>query len=503
MRQTGVEMKHKILLLLGWAVGLMGLAGCALIPAYSHVNTKQPGGRLTTQYQVQEVASASYLASYDVPWDLDPTCRNQVTVALAPPQAPPVQPPALACPRTNRDFVGLAMSGGGSRAAVFSAAVLFELQRYGLLQQADVMSSVSGGSFAAAFYALSCDNPANCPITVEGPPRFLWTPDVAFPLLERDFLLRWVGNVLWPKNLALTTFTYYNRTAVMAETLSDNLFDNSRLGGEGFRLHDLNPQRPSVILNATDNTSSEEDGEEPNDANFGFTKERFDRLDSDLDQYPVASAVMASATFPGVFNYLTLRDYAQPSKRYIHLYDGGTSDNLGLAGVHKVLDVASQHPQWGQARKLVLLIDAYVPAQGRSGREPDPREGIDYLVDTNFLDAYDSLMSELRTRKVEQMKARLKRIHGDLYHLEFGKLNGMVGQPKAKATYDVVKTIPTSLRIECEQAQALREAARLLVEDLAAQLRADPKYKDMLLATPLKPLPHFDTCVQTADDQSQ
>ena len=482
----------------------MGMAGCALISAYSHVNTKQPGGRLTTQYQVQEVASASYLASYDVPWDLDPACRNQVTVALAPPQAAPVQPPALACPRTNRDFVGLAMSGGGSRAAVFSAAVLFELRRYGLLQQADVMSSVSGGSFAAAFYALSCDDATNCPITVEGPPRFLWTPDVAFPLLERNFLLRWAGNVLWPKNLALTTFTYYDRTNIMAETLSDNLFDNSQWGGEGFRLHDLNPQRPSVILNATDNTSEREgDEEEPADANFGFTRERFDRLDSDLDQYPVAHAVMASATFPGVFNYLTLRDYAQPSKRYMHLYDGGTSDNLGLAGLHKVLDAASQHPQWDKARKLVLVIDAYVPAQGRSGLAPDPREGIDYLVDTNFLDAYDSLMSELRKRKIEQMRGRIKQLHGDLYHLEFTKLNGMVGQPKAKATYDVVKNIPTSLKIECEQAQALKEAARLLVEDLAAQLRADAKYKDMLFETPLKPLPHFNTCVKTAEEQSQ
>ncbi|MFM8550770.1 MAG: patatin-like phospholipase family protein, partial [Nitrospiraceae bacterium] len=128
----------------------------------------------TTQYQVQEVASASYLASYDVPWDLDPACRNQVTVVLSPPQTEPVKPKALACLRTNRDFVGLAMSGGGSRAAVFSAAVLFELHRYGLLQQTDVMSSVSGGSFAAAFYALSCDDPANCPVTVEGPPRFTY-----------------------------------------------------------------------------------------------------------------------------------------------------------------------------------------------------------------------------------------------------------------------------------------------------------------------------------------
>lgn len=487
---------------------LLSLSGCAIIPTHSHVNTKLPGARLKTQYQAQEVASAGYLASYDVPWDLDLTCRNTLKVILPPvPQTGPLSPPADACPRTNHDFVALAMSGGGSRAAVFSAAVLFELQRYGILQQVDAMSSVSGGSFTAAFYGLSCDDAANCPLSVEGPARFLWTPEVAFPLLERDFILRWVGNLFWPKNVILTSFTHYDRTGVMAETLSDNLFDNSQLGNEGFRFHDLNPQRPSLIVNATDNTSGRQGEEdEPYDPNFGFTKERFDRLYSDLDQFPVANAVMASATFPGAFNYVTLHDFSVPLDQYTHLYDGGTSDNLGLAGLHKVLDVVGQHPKWNNARKLVLLIDAYVPAQGKSADTPEPRGTIDYFIDTNFLDAYDTLMSELRRRKIEQMRDRLSLTGGALFPLEFARLNRLAGKPAAKEVYEKVKTIKTSLNIECEEAQALRAAARLLVEDFVEQLKANVtymNYKDLVQYDPPKPLSMPSQCVKTSEEQQR
>ncbi|MDB5322985.1 MAG: uncharacterized protein JWN40_4616, partial [Phycisphaerales bacterium] len=58
-------------------------------------------------------------------------------------------------------FVGLAISGGGSRSANFSAAVMFELQRLGLLEKVDAISSVSGGSMTAAYYCLSADRDWN------------------------------------------------------------------------------------------------------------------------------------------------------------------------------------------------------------------------------------------------------------------------------------------------------------------------------------------------------
>src|SRR5919202_1242718 len=59
--------------------------------------------------------------------------------------------------RPERDFVALTLSGGGTKAAVFSAESMFYLDALDLLRRASVVSSVSGGSFTAALYALSCD----------------------------------------------------------------------------------------------------------------------------------------------------------------------------------------------------------------------------------------------------------------------------------------------------------------------------------------------------------
>ena len=52
---------------------------------------------------------------------------------------------------------GMALSGGGSRSANFAAACMFQLERFGLLQRVDYISSVSGGSLAGAYYCVSGD----------------------------------------------------------------------------------------------------------------------------------------------------------------------------------------------------------------------------------------------------------------------------------------------------------------------------------------------------------
>jgi hypothetical protein len=52
-------------------------------------------------------------------------------------------------------FVSVAITGGGNKSAIYATEVLFELRRYGLLREVDVVSSVSGGSFAALVYGLS------------------------------------------------------------------------------------------------------------------------------------------------------------------------------------------------------------------------------------------------------------------------------------------------------------------------------------------------------------
>lgn len=55
----------------------------------------------------------------------------------------------------NNNFrIGLALSGGGYRAAAYHLGTLKTLNKLGLLDKVDVISSVSGGSILAAYYAL-------------------------------------------------------------------------------------------------------------------------------------------------------------------------------------------------------------------------------------------------------------------------------------------------------------------------------------------------------------
>ena len=58
----------------------------------------------------------------------------------------------------KRNKVGLALSGGGYRAAAYHIGTLRALHRLGILEKVDVISSVSGGSITAAYYALNKDN---------------------------------------------------------------------------------------------------------------------------------------------------------------------------------------------------------------------------------------------------------------------------------------------------------------------------------------------------------
>lgn len=56
-------------------------------------------------------------------------------------------------------FVGIALSGGGARASVFGASAIEALSENGIMAHATHISSVSGGGFPAAFYAIHFAGP--------------------------------------------------------------------------------------------------------------------------------------------------------------------------------------------------------------------------------------------------------------------------------------------------------------------------------------------------------
>lgn len=282
----------------------------------------------------------------------------------------------------------------------------------------------------------------------------------------------------------------------MAQTFADNLFDLTTTGTDS-RFRDLNSKRPNLVLNSTVGSRDCRKSDPPSAGTFGtvftFTSEDFTvKLNSDISDYELARAVMASATFPAVFNYMTLQDFhGDPGcqdtgqRRYVHLFDGGNFDNLGLTSIKRTL--LSNHAKVVDQydRIVVVLVDAFRPSTGVDPASADPRGLLSYFVDTNFLDATDSLLEANRQRILDQFfsrtiaaSARLqdcwrdslpdhacpakwtdderKRVESEIekkmffFHVAFDA----VTKPELK---DSLNAIPTTFRLEKEELKAIQD----------------------------------------------
>ena len=388
---AGVDMRTK----LRWSVMLLAatLAGCAILPYGAYTNMRlPPGAEPSTQLSFQP---------------------RKTRIAA------PCNPQATSPKKQDQVLVLLALSGGGSRAALLSTAAMFELQqlsftttagaRSDVLHEVDAISSVSGGSLPAIYYALSSDPAQACAGDL------LWERDyLVNDLMRRDFLRKWIGNWFWPQNIAKFWFSDFDRTDIMAQTLEANLFERRQAGGAP-RLRDLNPLRPNLILNATAGSDSDAAGVRFGQP-FTFTQEDFKRICASIDDYSAARAVMATATFPSVFNFMTLADFkasgaceqGDPS-RYLHVFDGGNADNLGLTSVKRViwraLDRSQATPTLPYAHVVVISIDAFVRPEGANAADRDPRSALSYLIDTNVVAATNSLLSGNRTRLLAEFES--------------------------------------------------------------------------------------------------
>ncbi|WP_332879638.1 patatin-like phospholipase family protein [Massilia sp. S19_KUP03_FR1] len=307
-------------------------------------------------------------------------------------------------PPKSAAFVGLALSGGGSRAANFSLAVMEELNRMGLLEQVNAISTVSGGSVAGAYFALHSD-------------KINWPR--ARTLMVEDFITPWAMQTIRPDNLLRQFWTDFDRSDIMASVLDEKLF-----GGATFsNLGPVGPGRPKLFINATNaNGKIGYSGVEGVRFVFDNTTVRMG-LQSDIGAYPIASAVMASAAFPGVFNRVTLERFERPldtgddqpyrakaqnPRQFIHLMDGGPADNLGI---ETLLEAAFSHffvsaddlPSRESGPCLLILADAY---QSESSPETelksDPRSALDHFIDTDF---FDSISVMLAQRREDMLKA--------------------------------------------------------------------------------------------------
>ena len=268
--------------------------------------------------------------------------------------------PYLLIPKRQNNDLGtlfvMSFSGGGTRAAAFSYGVLEELYRTHitingqlrrLIDEVDVITGVSGGSFTALAYALHGNQ-----LFSEYEQRFL-KRDVQGALVGRA-----INPAYWPDYIGGTA----GRSELAADYYDEILFDGATFADL------LGKQGPAVIATGTDLSTG---------SRLAFFQNDFDLLCSDLNQVRLSRAAATSSAVPVVLSPVTLNNYGgtcnyqypawvaavtdpdhpvRPSGRalqryaemqdfqnskdrpYIHLVDGGVSDNIGVRGVLETIE---------------------------------------------------------------------------------------------------------------------------------------------------------------------
>jgi len=229
---------------------------------------------------------------------------------------------------------------------------------------------------------------------------------------------------------------------------------------------------PKILLNSTVHNDH---------TRFTFTDERFARLHSALAFYPVANAVNASSAFPGAFQDVTLEWYINP-RQYVHLYDGGPIDNLGVQALTEYINrniLGTSLKRLFPNGCLIIIIDA-TPASEHPelNTGQSSRAFIDYFVDTNALDAMDAMLLESRrsllagmgipvARQDQEMRGRLPVNDRDqcgceVRHIALRQL--MYAGEETEGLAERVTQIKTKFWIGEDEQNDLFTAAKLLMK---------------------------------------
>lgn len=206
----------------------------------------------------------------------------------------------------NGKKIGLALSGGGVRAAAFHLGVLDKLEELEILEKIDVISTVSGGSIIGAFYMLHKNN-------------FKSFKNLMIQKLQKSIQLRIILN--WRMLWAFLS-PFYSRTDVKTHIYSKLYFDNNTFA--------ILEQYPKLIINATNLATGK---------NWRFSQEYMGDWKTGKNGFTnvlkIADAVAASSAVPLIFypKKIKLDKYFDNTKtklKKIALSDGGVYDNQGL-----------------------------------------------------------------------------------------------------------------------------------------------------------------------------
>lgn len=383
--------------------------------------------------------------------------------------------------RSNDMTVILTLSGGGTRAAAMAYGVMEELRdtkvlidgkSRRLLDEVDHISSVSGGSFAAAYYGLHGDK--------------------MFDIFEDEFLRYDLQSAL--VHSVINPFHWFGkkgRTERAIEMYDKHLFHNATFADM------MKPGRPMIIINASDLSHG---------VRFSFIQDYFNLLCSDISTFPVSRAVTASSAVPVVFNpvvvenfdgcpdlvskneeslkkrskgdpeltalYEGLKSYSNKAERkYIHFVDGGISDNMGLRAMSDVIEVVGGPDAYLKSRgkkkphTIVLIsVNASTEPQtdmGASNKQPSMATSME-AVSSVQLHRYNVATMELVQTELKQWAESISTPERPVNSYFIKVTFDNIQQPQLQL---FLNKIPTSFSLTGEQVDKLTDSGRSLLRN--------------------------------------
>ena len=437
----------------------------------------------------------------------------------------------------KENLVILAFSGGGTRAAAFSYGVLEFLRRtevvgpqgntVRLLDAVDVITGVSGGSFTALAYGLYGDK-----LFDDYEQRFL-KRNVQGEIVARTFNPAYWGK-LWS--------TSWGRSELAAQLYDEILFNGATFGdldrGHG----------PLILASATDISTG---------SRFVFNQRVFDVICSDLNAVPLSRAAAASSAVPVVLSPVTINNYGgtcdtitpgwvklfldsdnppRPAARairtlkaeqgyrdsvhrpYLHLVDGGVSDNVGMRTVLDALEILEALHEAGlpspidSARRIIVFVVNSLSSPPTNWDESESPPGtVDVLLKAagTPIDAFSYEAVELLKDTAARWQT-LRRIRNSAAYAankdpavaaalrvpdaEIYAIDVSFPALKDKAELAYLNQQPTSFVLPPEAVDRLRAAAgtiimdspefQRLLKDVGARIVADPPRAGAATAAP-------------------
>lgn len=376
----------------------------------------------------------------------------------------------------------LAFSGGGTRASALSYGVMQELRdtvylddegaKKALLDDVDYISAVSGGSFTAAYYAVFGEE--------------------LFTRFESDFLRQSIESALWsrllsPSHWFRSIWSGLDRTEMAIEYYDSQVF-------RGAKFSDIPmDDRPFVIINATDLSRG---------TRFPFDQDSFDWICGDLNSMSIARAVTASSAVPVAFPSVVLKNHAsdcdltksplqarfeqmghdsvrkeayiknvralmnREKTPYLHLIDGGISDNLGLRALSDQLDLfgvdTSGKIDKDLKRVVLILVNSAVAPQRQmdlSPSSPSVFETVD-AVSSALIESYTEETKGYFFDQASEFKLHITERRPDI---EFHVIEVSFQAITENGQRRFFNNLPTTLELEEAQLDAVIAAGRSLL----------------------------------------